>query len=57
MMDSIQTTGGVLHPQDIQFIKDCICDVFDCKEEDITDLKPLQKGLSNSVLSFRRGGG
>ena len=56
-MESIQTTGGVLHPSDIEFIKKCICDVFNCSEKDITNLEPLQKGLTNSVLSFERGGG
>ena len=53
----IQTTGGVLHPEDIQNISDCICDVFGCEPDAITELKPLQKGLTNSVLSFRLNGG
>lgn len=57
MSESIQTTGGVLHPQDIEFINNCICEVFGCNAEAITELKPLQKGLSNSVLSFRYNGG
>lgn len=57
MLESIQTTGGVLHPQDIEFIKNCICEVFGCQPDEITDLRPLQKGLSNSVLSFRYNGG
>lgn len=57
MQESIQTTGGVLHPSDIDFIKNCICEVFGCQPEDITELQPLQKGLSNSVLSFRYNGG
>ena len=56
-MDSIQTTGGVLHPSDIEFINNCICEVFNCEPQDITELQPLQKGLSNSVLSFRYNGG
>ena len=56
-MDSIQTTGGVLHPSDIEFINNCISEVFGCKQDDITELQPLQKGLSNSVLSFRYNGG
>ena len=30
MSESIQTTGGVLHPKDIKFINNCICEVFDC---------------------------
>ncbi len=53
----IQTTGGVLHKSDIDFINECIRDVFCCEEKDILDLKPLQKGLSNSILSFRYNGG
>ena len=51
-MELIKTTGGVLHPKDIEFINKCICEVFDCDTSQITELQPLQKGLSNSVLSF-----
>lgn len=53
----IQTTGGVLHQEDINFIYNCICDVFSCEASQITNLKPLQKGLSNSVLVFQYNGG
>lgn len=56
-MDYIQTTGGILHASDIEFINNSICEVFGCEPNDITELKPLQKGLSNSVLSFRYNGG
>ena len=56
-MDSIQTTGGILHPKDIEFITNCICDVFGCEPKDFSELEPLQKGLSNSVLSFKYNGG
>ncbi len=56
-MATIQTTGGVLHASDIDKIKESICDVFRCDVKQITDLEPLQKGLSNSVLSFRFNGG
>ena len=56
-MESIQTTGGVLHSEDIVFINNCICDVFNCDLSQISELQPLQKGLSNSVLSFRYNGG
>jgi len=56
-MDSIQTTGGVLHQSDIEFINNCICEVFDCEVSQIAELQPLQKGLSNSVLSFKFNGG
>ena len=55
--DLIQTTGGVLYSDDIDFIINCICEVFDCESEQIIDLQPLQRGLSNSVLSFRFNGG
>lgn len=57
MAESIQTTGGVLHPSDIELINNCICEVFGCEPEDVTELQPLQKGLSNSVLSFCYNGG
>lgn len=57
MSESIQTTGGILNPDDIEFIYNCICDVFSCQPSQINDLSPLQKGLSNSVLSFRYNGG
>lgn len=56
-MNSIQTTGGILHPSDIDSIKKSICDVFHCDTSQILDMEPLQKGLSNSVLSFRYNGG
>lgn len=53
----IQTTGGIIYPKDMDFITQCICDVFCCEPSSITDMQPLQKGLSNSVLSFRFNGG
>ena len=53
----IQTTGGVIYPNDMDYIINCICDVFGCKSTSITDIQPLQKGLSNSVLSFCFNGG
>lgn len=57
MSESIQTTGGILHSEDIEFINGCICEVFNCLPSQISELQPLQKGLSNSVLSFRYNGG
>ncbi len=57
MSNIIQTTGGILHLEDIEFITNCICDVFNCNPSQISELQPLQKGLSNSVLSFRYNGG
>ncbi len=56
-MSTIQTTGGILHTSDIASIMKSICDVFYCNESQITELEPLQKGLSNSVLSFKYNGG
>ena len=53
----IQTTGGVLHSEDLDSIYRTICEVFNCNREQILDLKPLQKGLSNSVLTFELNGG
>ena len=50
--DIIQTTGGTLYQQDLDFINHTICDVFNCSAEQIVDLQPLQRGLSNSVLTF-----
>lgn len=57
MNNIIQTTGGSLFQADIDFITTCICDVFNCNLSQITELQPLQKGLSNSVLSFKYNGG
>lgn len=57
MIEAIQTTGGVLHKEDMDFIYQTICDVFNCNKEQINDLRPLQKGLSNSVLTFELNGG
>ena len=55
--DCIQTTGGTLHRKDLDFIYQTICEVFNCNKEQINDLRPLQKGLSNSVLTFELNGG
>ncbi|MBQ2885147.1 MAG: phosphotransferase [Alphaproteobacteria bacterium] len=57
MDQTIQTTGGILHIEDVQNIINYICDVFNCVPAAITELKPLQKGLTNSVLSFCYNGG
>ena len=56
-MKDIQTTGGVLYKEDLDFIYLTICEVFNCNKEQINNLKPLQKGLSNSVLTFELNGG
>ncbi len=57
MKKVIKTTGGFLYQEDIEFIYKCICDVFNCDPSHIHELKPIQKGLSNSVLSFIYNGG
>lgn len=54
---SIQTTGGVISQEDIAFIYQTICEVFNCNKDQIQNLKPIQKGLSNSVLTFELNGG
>ena len=56
-MQDIQTTGGILHSEDLDFIYQTICEVFNCEKEQINNLQPLQKGLSNSVLTFELNGG
>ena len=56
-MSDIQTTGGLLHQSDVDAIYETIADVFSCRKDEITDLKPLQKGITNSVLSFTCRGG
>ncbi|MBR6028805.1 MAG: phosphotransferase [Clostridia bacterium] len=57
MNTTIQTTGGVLTEEDLAFIYQTICEVFNCNKEQINHLQPLQKGLSNSVLTFELNGG
>ena len=56
-MSDIQTTGGLLHQSDIDAIYETIADVFFCNKNEVADLKPLQKGITNSVLSFTCRGG
>ncbi len=54
---SIQTTGGVIHQEDLEYIYQTICEVFNCNKEQIMNLQPIQRGLSNSVLTFELNGG
>jgi len=56
-MADIQTTGGLFTDEIRQTIIRNICAVFYCKEEDITELEPVQAGMTNIVLSFRYNGG
>lgn len=56
-MTSIQTTGGILHQDDLTYIYETICAVFNCNKNQILNLTPIQKGLSNSILTFELNGG
>lgn len=56
-MDDIKTTGGVYTEEIRNIILKNICTVFDCKEDDIYELVPVQAGLTNIVLSFKLNGG
>ena len=56
-ISDIQTTGGLLTNDIYLEIVNNICDVFGCDESQLKDIEPLQKGLSNIVLSFRYNGG
>lgn len=56
-MTDVETTGGILTEDALQDIKANICEVFDCKEDDIYDLYPVQAGMTNIVLSFKVNGG
>lgn len=57
MENTIQTTGGLLNRDDLVFICQTICEVFGCNKEQIVDLKPIQRGITNSVLTFELNGG
>lgn len=56
-MNSIQTTGGLYTVEIKNEIMKNICGVFGCKESDVEELKPVQAGLTNIVLSFFVNGG
>ena len=56
-MEGIKTTGGIIYQNDLDYIYSVICEVFNCRKQQIKDLHPLQKGLSNSVLIFELNGG
>lgn len=53
----IQTTGGLFTESNKEIVIYNICQVFDCNKDDIEELKPVQAGLTNVVLSFRLNGG
>ena len=56
-MQDIQTTGGLFTEESRRTVVSNICQVFECVEEDIEELIPVQAGLTNVVLSFRLNGG
>lgn len=56
-MESIQTTGGLYTDKIQKAIIKNICTVFGCKISDISNLLPVQAGMTNIVLSFDYNGG
>ena len=48
----IKTTGGIVKEDDVIKILKVISDVFSCPIDEIFNLKPLQKGITNAILSF-----
>ena len=56
-MGDVQTTGGLFTEESRKTVISNICSVFDCCENDIEELVPVQTGLTNVVLSFRLNGG
>lgn len=56
-MSGIQTTGGLFTKEIEKDIIKNICSVFRCEEKDVIDLKPVQAGMTNIVLSFFVRGG
>ncbi len=56
-MQDVQTSGGLFTSQNRQVVVSNICRVFDCGENDIDELVPVQAGLTNVVLSFKLNGG
>ena len=57
IMEDIKTTGGLFTEESRRIVLSNICKVFDCEEQDIEELKPVQAGLTNVVLSFKLNGG
>ena len=56
-MQDIQTTGGIFTEESRKIVLSNICKVFDCDENDIEELIPVQAGMTNVVLSFKLNGG
>ena len=57
VMEDIKTTGGIFTEESRRIVLTNICKVFECEESDIEELKPVQAGLTNVVLSFKLNGG
>ena len=55
-MEDIQLTGGLFIDESRKIINANICRVFDCKEEDIEELVPVQADMTNVVFSFKLNG-
>lgn len=55
--EGIVTTGGIFSASDKERVLEAICDVFNCQPDEIRDLKPIQSGLTNIVLTFKYNGG
>lgn len=53
----MKTTGGEFTEQMRDDAMSIIASVFNCNPHDISDLEPLQAGLTNIVLSFKYRGG
>lgn len=56
-MESIQTTGGVYTAEIKKSVLKNISIVFNCKEDEVFDLIPVQAGMTNVVLTFKLNGG
>jgi thiamine kinase-like enzyme len=57
LSNEIITTGGVFYKEDHNLVTRNICDVFSCKPNDINNIRPIQAGLTNIVLTFHFNGG
>ena len=52
-MNDIKTTGGIYTEDIKKIILKKISTVFNCGENEIYDLVPVQAGMTNIVLSFK----
>lgn len=56
-MEDIKTTGGIYTEEIRNIIINNIKTVFNCTEDEISELVPVQAGMTNIVLSFKYNGG